>query len=731
MPSTSADHLIDLDAVAQMSRPELEAHAKALRTISAITEAVLSAADPREALGPAVQSILRFTRFPAVALYTLDAAAQRFEIVYSSGFDEAALRVASPLPLEGSITGEAVRRREIILVPDLSRDPRVEPVVREHLAGEGCLAAAMMPLFVGQRAVGAMNLIYKGELGLTQHERGLLAAIGDAMAMALERATFVRTIERERQRSEAALRSIGEAILTTDELGRVTFMNPEAERLTAWTQREALNHPVEDVFRIHDAKTRETVESPVARSLREHEVVHLQVGAVLATRDGLERDVSDTSSAIVDARGKAWGAVLAFQDVTQARRDSDWLAFLHDAGQLLACSLDYETTLAQVARLAVVSLADVSAVDIVQPDGSIRRLAGAHTDPAKQSLLDAAFRRARLDPDAPGGTPRAIRTREPVLYSLSRTDGPQAGTTDLAGGADPEFIEALRALEIRSALAVPLLVGRRALGALALGSRAPQWFKESDVQRAQQLAHCCTSHIENARLHRELRDALAVRDEFLSLASHELRTPLTSLQLNLAALEKAQRSGEGGDPAMAAKLARAVQQSTRLAKLHQNIIDVAMLSGGSMTLQLEEVDLRALVADAAEQCRDATSRVELRPGPPVVVRFDKARIAQAVSNLIANAIKFGEGRPIELIVEPNDDGTARITVTDQGIGVAAKDTTRIFELFERAVPSRHYGGLGLGLYVAREIVRAHGGSILVSSEPEAGSTFTILLPRRA
>jgi signal transduction histidine kinase len=218
----------------------------------------------------------------------------------------------------------------------------------------------------------------------------------------------------------------------------------------------------------------------------------------------------------------------------------------------------------------------------------------------------------------------------------------------------------------------------------------------------------------------------------LSLASHELKTPITSLQLGLQVMKNA-RPAAGDDPAMAAKLARATHQVGRLANLSQNLLDVVMLSAGGVVLQLNDADLREVIAQAvarcAEEARRAKCPIVLSAGPPVRVRCDKAWVEQAVTNLITNAIKFGKGRPIDLAVE-SKGATARITVTDHGIGVPLEDRRRIFERFERAVPSRHYGGLGLGLYVAREVAHAHAGSILVASEPDEGSTFTILLPKR-
>lgn len=734
MASAPRDYLVDVDAVERLSRGELEVRAKALRTINAIADVVLAAPDGRDVLGPAVDALAHFTRFPAVALFAFNEATQRLDLLCGRGFSQATLLAGSHLPIEGSLTGIAFQRRELVSSADVGRDPRVEPSVRQQLAREGFSATLSVPLLVGERAVGAMNLIFKAELGLTDDERGMLTSIAKAMAMAMERTRYVRTIEQERQRSEATLRSIGDGVIATDDHGSVTMMNHEAERLTAWAEDESLGRPVEDVFRIRDAKTHEPIENPIARSLRKREVMRLQDRVVLAARDGAEHDITETNAPILDRDANAWGAVLAFQDVTQAQRDHDWLAFMHGASLLLQASLDWETTLKRVTGLAVAWLADVCTVEIVQPDGEIRRVAGAHVDPAKQSLVDDAVRLTRMDPYAREGTPKAIRTRKPVLYDLA---GDPADVLRIASVADPDFLRALNALELASILLVPLVAGDRTLGGISFASRRPQRFGPLDVQRAEQLAHCFSLAIENARLHREVQDALATREEFLSLASHELKTPLTALQLDLAALERAHE--KRGEPAAAVDKAvsRALKQTRRLAKLSETLVDVTRLSAGSIVLNLETVELRRLAEDTAERCREEAARaecpIELRPGAPLPWCCDRQRIQQAVGAVISNAIRYGKGRPIELTVEPHGDFLARISVTDHGIGIAREDRARIFERFERAVPSRQYAGLGLGLYVAREIVRAHGGSILVASEPDAGSTFTILLPamRRA
>jgi signal transduction histidine kinase len=403
---------------------------------------------------------------------------------------------------------------------------------------------------------------------------------------------------------------------------------------------------------------------------------------------------------------------------------------MHEASLLLAHTFDYETTLTKVARLGVTSLADVCVVDILQPDGSIVRLAGAHADPAKQSLVDELVRLSRLHPDALEGVTRAIRTGEPVLYDLSPEAMQVNRTARLESGR--EYFRALAQLELGSGVVVPLLVeGPRTLGTITLASRGYHRFEVSDLHRAQQLAHCFALAVDSARLHREVTDSLAMREEFLNLLAHELRTPITALQLDLATLEMAAQSR--GDETAVGRLTRAKEQANRLVRLSENVLDVSLLSPGRIIVRVEDVDLRQLVAKAAEryceEAKRASGVFRLRKGSPLVWPCDPQLMGRAITNLLANADKFGKGHPIELSVESSDDAMARILVIDRGIGVSPKDVPRIFEPFERAVSSRHFGGLGLGLHIAQTIVQAHGGSILVASEPDAGSTFTVLLPR--
>jgi signal transduction histidine kinase len=242
----------------------------------------------------------------------------------------------------------------------------------------------------------------------------------------------------------------------------------------------------------------------------------------------------------------------------------------------------------------------------------------------------------------------------------------------------------------------------------------------------------------------ERRHAILARDEFISIASHELKTPLTALRLRLATALRALANGGGTAPLprdatekTARALAGAQSTTDRLGRLVDDLLDVSRLTASRLELNLEEIDVSALQVELAtrlrEQAAEAGSIITLQASDartPIVAMWDRGRIEQVLTNLISNAIKYGAGNGITLATHAEGDQVF-VSVRDQGIGIAKADQERIFQAFERVESVHRVGGLGLGLYIGRQIVTAHGGSLRVSSEPGCGSTFVLELPRIA
>lgn len=241
---------------------------------------------------------------------------------------------------------------------------------------------------------------------------------------------------------------------------------------------------------------------------------------------------------------------------------------------------------------------------------------------------------------------------------------------------------------------------------------------------------------ERKRAEEAARNAVRLRDEFLSVASHELKTPLTPLSLKLQTL--AREAEAQPESSFVLKVRAHVEagrrQIKRLSDLIGDLLDVSRISSGQMKLHWEPVDLAAVVREVGARLEPEATRVEssLTWDVPegLMLRSDRMRLEQVAENLLTNAIKYGAGKPIHVRLEASPERVT-LSVKDQGIGISPEHQARIFERFERAVSERNYGGLGLGLYITRTIVEALGGTIRVDSQPGQGACFTVELPRES
>ncbi|HUL59074.1 MAG TPA: HAMP domain-containing sensor histidine kinase [Anaeromyxobacteraceae bacterium] len=237
--------------------------------------------------------------------------------------------------------------------------------------------------------------------------------------------------------------------------------------------------------------------------------------------------------------------------------------------------------------------------------------------------------------------------------------------------------------------------------------------------------------VENARLYQQAQEAIGVRDQFLAVASHELKTPLSALMLVIETLERALERAPGDPAPLRSKVSVLGRQAGRLAQLVNDLLDVTRIQAGRLHVEIEQVDLAAVVREVAERHHQEAARagcaLEVVAPGPVTGAWDPGRVDQVVSNLLSNAIKYGGGRPVSLRAEARG-ATALLSVTDRGMGIAPEDHERIFQRFERAGGSQGIAGMGLGLWITREIVVRLGGTVCVESRLGAGARFTVELP---
>jgi PAS domain S-box-containing protein len=653
----------------------------------------------------------------------------------------------------------------------------------------------------------------------------------------------------QREQLQVTLSSIGDAVIVTDMEGRITFLNPVAAALTGWKPEEAAGQPLDNVFRILKEESRQTVESPVRKALREGVIVGLANHTILIRRDGQETPIDDSAAPIRGEGGTVAGVVLVFRDVTQARRAMEtqtclaaiiessedaiigkdlngivtsWnrgaerlygytaeemigrplailsapeypdempaimerlkrgelvehfetvrvrkdgarlnvaltispirnaegvivgaskiarditarvrneasLRFLAEASKRLAALLDVPSTLQKVASLAVPYFADWCAVDLIEPDGSVRRVADAHADPSRESRARELYERYSAERNAPVGFWHVLHSGQSELLE-DVTDPSLAGSV-----RDEATRQLARELGLRSYIGVPLVVRGTVQGVINfVAAESRRTFGEVDLRLAEDLAYRASIAIENARLYADLCQADQRKDEWIAMLAHELRNPLAPIRNALHIMKMPGADGRVIDNARQL-MERQVQYMVRLV---DDLLDVSRIMRGKIDLRRESVSLANIITRAVEIAQpmvDAQGQelIVSTPPEPLVLNADPTRLAQIVSNLLHNAAKFStrKGR-IWLTVERDTDEVA-IRVRDEGAGIRPELLPHIFDLFVQGDRSleRTQGGLGIGLTVVRRLVALHGGTISARSEgPGKGSEFVVNLP---
>jgi PAS domain S-box-containing protein len=630
------------------------------------------------------------------------------------------------------------------------------------------LAAPIQGLVPATQALAQGLPVPRAPAGAVQEVQEVSVALHEAAGLLQQREA---DLHEQRERLHITLSSIGDAVIATDAQSRVTFLNAVAAALTGWTEAEALGQDITAVFPIVNEDTRQMVENPVTRVLREGTVVGLANHTVLLARDGMERPIDDSGAPIRDAQGRLVGVVLVFRDIT-ARRQAETgrtqretaQRFLAEASTLLASSLEATTQLEHLARLLVPTLGDWCSIDLLQDDGNIHRVAVVHTDPAKAALTEQLCQQyPRLAADASHTLVRVLRTGQSWFDPAVSADRLRAEARDAA------HWDLEQALGFTAEMVVPLLARGRVLGTITcvLGEGARR-YREADLALAEDLARRAALALDNARLYETAQAAQAAleqanaeleqrveertaaleqamaerqrlereahRAEHFTLlghlaagVSHEIRNPLAAifLQVDVLAEELAQPSPDS--QAVVTEVLAEIK--THLARLDDLVQDYLSLVRVHNT-QREVQDLGVAMAAWGREFQEVVAAYGVQfqvdgaeqLGP---VAFHASTLHRALLNLVQNAAEaMPHGGTVTLAGHSSAD-QVQLQVRDTGSGIPVEQLSQMFEPLYTTKP----GGTGLGLYIVQQIVAAHGGQVTVESQVGQGTTFTITLPR--
>lgn len=726
----------------RVARRTAEQAAERAARLQAVTAALSEALTLEQVSDVIVTQGLTSIGAAAGSLYLLTADATELELVGSMGYSQEILANWSRFSASASLPiAEVIRTKQPVWIESPAAWIEDGTLSKPLLDITNSQSLAALPLWIEGRVVGAIGISFAEERVFSREDRTFMLTLAGQCAQAIARARLYEAEQQARAAAEAAEGAKDESLALLDTLldaapvalgfidrtFRYIRMNTALAEIHGVQANQELGRTLGEVVPLLAPRLEQIVAEVLATGepLRD-----LEISGEMPATPGQVRHWQAGYYPVRHGSGAILGVGLAAIEITERKRREETQRFLAEASALLATTLDYEATLASLARLIVPHLADWCSIDLVDQEGQIRRVVVHHVDPAKVALADELRRRYPPDPSQAQGVPAVLRSGRSSMISFISDEMLAASVRD------PELLRIIRELGLTSSLTVPLQTGGRTFGAITLiAAESGRQYQADDLALAEDLARRAAVAVDNARLYQEAQQAILARDDFLSIASHELKTPLTSLQLQTQSLLRMAHKGSLVTLAperLNNKLELINQQAVRLTKLANDVLDVARIRAGRIEFRLEQFELVAAAQEMVTRLKDqsdlAGCSVTLHADAPVPIWSDRSRLEQVFTNLLSNAVKYGSGKPIDIAISA-DAETARISVRDHGIGIAPEHLERIFVRFERAVSAQNYGGLGLGLYIVRQIVESLGGTIRVESETGVGSTFTVALPR--
>lgn len=502
----------------------------------------------------------------------------------------------------------------------------------------------------------------------------------------------------------------------------IQIVHPSDRERVSWTIRKAMEN--QSAFEFEHRIVRP---DGVVRLIYSQGAVSLSETGELASMVGTAQDITERKA----TEAQAFQLALEQAARQEAERTKERFQFLSEVGEALATSLEYETTLSKLMRLIIPKQADWCSINTLASNGKINRLAVAHRDPDKQQILQSIRERGFL-PHGDESHPltRALNDGRPQLHTTVTNEMLESMARN------EEHLDLVRQLNPTSVMLIPLVARGRAFGVVTFGmSDSGRRYTEEDLHLAIEVTHRAAVSIDNAHLYQEAQEAARAREEFVSLVSHELKTPLTVIKGYIQVMERYLNKPDWEHDRILTTRERLSTQVSRLELLVSDILDVSRMQRGRLDLNVTaEVDLVELAQQVADRFDDAIERrpdheMIVHADGPVIGCWDPLRLDQVFSNLLSNALKYSpDGGSINVYIQSEGE-EAYVDIKDHGVGISEEEQVTLFQPFQRgAVASRGISGTGLGLYITKQIIEQHGGSISVSSAAGESTTFSFRLP---
>lgn len=514
-----------------------------------------------------------------------------------------------------------------------------------------------------------------------------------------------------------------DAFIILDRNQNITFFNLGAEHIFGYSMTEALGQPMAILVPESQRSTYRQQIQQFTSGLESTRVIESNSTTLYGVRKNGDIFPVEAGISRIEVGGKLL-LTLVIRDISVRTQIQNQQSFLAKAGTLWATSLeDYEATLTNIANLAVENIADICIIDIVDERNEIRRIKVSSNSPANDELCQK-LKDVSLDRDRPHIFYDALKFKHSTLI-------PKVTRKTIEGYAQNEkHLEILKKANIKSLIVVPLIASGKLIGGIAFISSNPnRFYNNEDLRFSEELALRAALSIENARLYRNSQMAIKTREDVLAIVSHDLKNPIATMGLAADLLSKAASCDSNTITDIAKTIRTSVNQTNQLIG---DLLDFAKIQSGSLSVDIYSEKLSDFMSPTIDSLKVlANSRHQKLltdiPDNLKEVACDRHRIAQVLSNLLGNAIKFTPDGGTILVTARQEEHGVSVSVIDNGPGIAKDDLPKIFDRFWQAKKTQHLG-TGLGLSIAKGIILAHGGQIWAESDLGKGSCFTFSLP---